>query len=205
VLPELTDDGELPPGVHIADWQEFQSRFGISSPRRLWLSGRLRTILELAASGGRLRRVFVWGSFVTAKPAPKDLDILLIMSEDFETDRMSAPAQAVFDSTRTKLLSDIFWARASIAQELLDLWPDTYRTPEPFENAILWNRCCHDSNGRPNAPRAAIRWQDYRRPDSVLSCDSHLPADDRKPSLQATFRKRIRKLSRERRTHLTTY
>ncbi|HEY2017539.1 MAG TPA: hypothetical protein VGH38_28735 [Bryobacteraceae bacterium] len=54
VLPELTIDVELPPGVHAADWQEFMSRFGGWSPRRLWLSGRLRTILELAASGGRL-------------------------------------------------------------------------------------------------------------------------------------------------------
>jgi len=123
VLPELTNDGELPPGVHIADWPEFESRFGGSSPRRLWLSGRLRTILELAAAGGRLRRVFIWGSFVTAKPAPRDLDILLIMSEDFEVDRMPAPAQAVFDFSRAKLLfeSDVFWARASIGHELLDL------------------------------------------------------------------------------------
>jgi hypothetical protein len=45
------------------------------------------------------------------------------MSEDFEVDRMSGPAQAVFDSTRAKLLfeSDVFWARASIGHELLDL------------------------------------------------------------------------------------
>jgi hypothetical protein len=134
VLPELTSDGELPPGVHIADWQEFKSRFGGSSPRRLWLSGRLQTILELAAAGGRLRRVFVWGSFVTAKPAPRDLDILPIMSEDFEADRMSAPAQAVFDSTRAKLLfeADVFWARGSIGHELLDLWLDTYQTSRSF-------------------------------------------------------------------------
>ncbi|HXA53052.1 MAG TPA: hypothetical protein VNV86_22195 [Candidatus Acidoferrum sp.] len=110
MLPELNDDGELPPGVHTADWREFESRFGVSSPRRLWLSGRLQVILELAATGGRLRRVFVWGSFVTAKPAPKDLDLLLIMSEDFEVERMSAPAQAAFDSTRARLLfeSDVF-------------------------------------------------------------------------------------------------
>jgi uncharacterized protein DUF6932 len=90
-------------------------------------------------AGTRRRRrttapVFVWGSFVTAKPAPRDLDILLIMSEDFEVDRMSAPAQAVFDSTRAKLLfeSDVFWARASIGQELLDLWLDTYQTSRSF-------------------------------------------------------------------------
>ena len=134
MLPELTIDGELPPGVHTADWPEFISRFGGSSPRRLWLSGRLRIILELAATCERLRRVFVWGSFVTAKPSPRDLDILLIMSDDFEVVQMSAPAQAIFDSTRAKLLfeSDVFCARASIGQEVLDLWLDTYQTSRSF-------------------------------------------------------------------------
>jgi len=134
VLPELTIDGELPPGVHTADWPEFISRFGGSSPRRLWLPSRLRTILELAATGGRLRRVFVWGSFVTAKTAPRDLDILLIMSDDFEVEQMSARAQAAFDSTRARLLfeADVFWARVSIGQEVLDLWLDTYQTSRSF-------------------------------------------------------------------------
>jgi hypothetical protein len=66
--------------------------------------------VELAATTGKLRRVFVWGSFVTAKPAPRDLDMLLIMDENFEVDRIAGPAQAVFDSMRAKLLfeSDVF-------------------------------------------------------------------------------------------------
>jgi hypothetical protein len=134
VLPELTDVGELPPGVHLAGWQEFQSRFGGSSPRRVWLSGRLRALLELAATNGKLRRIFIWGSFVTAKPSPKDLDILPIMDEDFEVEGITAPAQAVFDSVRAKLLfeSDVFWARASIGSEMLDLWLDTYQTSRSF-------------------------------------------------------------------------
>ena len=133
MLPDLTADGDLPPGVHVADWRELESRFGVSSPRRVWLSGRLKTILELADSGG-LRRVFVWGSFVTAKVAPNDLDLLLIMSEDFDVDRMPAPALAVFDSTRAKLLfeADVFWARASIGTAVLDLWLDTYQTSRGF-------------------------------------------------------------------------
>jgi hypothetical protein len=107
VLPELTADGELPPGVHIADWREFQSRFCGSSPRRIWLAGRFRAPVELAATSGKLRRVFVWGSFVTSKLAPRDIDILPIMDEDFETGQMSASAQAVFDSVRAKLLFEI--------------------------------------------------------------------------------------------------
>jgi predicted nucleotidyltransferase len=95
---------------------------------------RLRALLELAGAGGQLRRVFVWGSFVTGKPAPRDLDILLIMSEDFEVDRLAASAQAVFDSRRAKLLfeSDVFWARASIGDQVLELWLDTYQTSRSF-------------------------------------------------------------------------
>jgi hypothetical protein len=76
----------------------------------------------------------MWGSIVTAKPAPKDLDILLIMAEDFEVDGVAAPAQAVFDSVRAKLLfeSDVFWARASIGNEVLDLWLNTYQISRSF-------------------------------------------------------------------------
>ena len=119
----------------MADWPAFHSRFGGSSARRVWLAGRLWSLLELATSTRKVRRVFIWGSFVTAKPAPKDLDILLIMDEDFEVDQVPVPAQAVFDSVRAKLLfeSDVFWARASIGPELLDLWLDTYQTSRSFQ------------------------------------------------------------------------
>jgi len=56
------------------------------------------------------------------------------MAEDFEVDGVGAAAQAVFDSVRAKLLfeSDVFWARASIGQELLDLWLDTYQISRSF-------------------------------------------------------------------------
>jgi hypothetical protein len=58
---------------------------------------------------------FIWGSFVTAKPAPGDLDILLNMDEDFEADGVTAAAQALFNSVRAKLLfeSDVFRARGT--------------------------------------------------------------------------------------------
>ena len=56
------------------------------------------------------------------------------MDEDFEVDGAAAPAQAVFDSVRAKLLfeSDVFWARASIGNEVLDLWLDTYQISRSF-------------------------------------------------------------------------
>ncbi len=134
MLPEFTVEGDLPAGVHVANWEEFRSRFGAATSRRIWLFGRFHALLELAASTGKLRRAFVWGSFVTTKPVPKDLDILLIMEEDFEVEQIAAPAQAIFDSVRAKLVfeSDVFWARASIGGEVLQLWLETYQISRSF-------------------------------------------------------------------------
>jgi len=83
---------------------------------------------------GELRRIFVWGSFVTAKAVPRDLDILLIMDEDFEVERIPVLAQVVFNSVQAKLLfeSDVFWARSSIGEDVLRLWLETYQNSRSF-------------------------------------------------------------------------
>jgi len=134
VLPEFSLDGDLPAGVHFTSWREFRARFGKSSSRRVWLTSRLEALVDLVAKSGKLRRVFVWGSFVTGKPNPRDVDVLLIMDEDFEVERIALPAQAVFHSVRAKLLfeSDVFWARTSIGEEVLQLWLETYQTSRDF-------------------------------------------------------------------------
>jgi len=94
------------------------------------LFGRLDALASLAAGTGKLLRIFVWGSFVTEKPSPRDLDVLLIMSEDFEAGSLASPAQAVFESARARLLfeADVFWARVSIGEHALAMWLDTYQT-----------------------------------------------------------------------------
>jgi hypothetical protein len=121
VLPEFNSEGDLPSGVNVVAWQDFHSRFGLATPRRVWLLGRLR-------------RVFVWGSFVTTKPAPRDLDVLPIMDEDFEVERIAPPASEVFDSTRAKLRfeSDVFRGRASIGEEVLQTRLETYQISRTF-------------------------------------------------------------------------
>lgn len=134
VLAEFTSEGDLPLGVHSANWREFQSRFGTSTPRRVWLLGRLELLLGLATSTKKLRRVFVWGSYVSSKPSPNDLDILLIMDEDSEVERIDLSAQAIFDSVQAKLLfdADVFWARSSTGQETLRTWLETYQITRGF-------------------------------------------------------------------------
>ena len=49
------------------------------------------------------------------------------MDEDFVVEGVPVPARVLFDSIHSKLLfeSDVFWARASIGEEVLQLWLDT--------------------------------------------------------------------------------
>jgi len=53
---------------------------------------QLCSLVALAKSMGQLARVFLWGSFVTSKEAPNDLDVLLVMSTEFAVEAL--PAQA---------------------------------------------------------------------------------------------------------------
>jgi len=64
--------GNLPPGVHEATWQELEDRFGTSAWRKELLKGLRAALDSLAAAG--CRRVYIDGSFVTAKQEPGDFD-----------------------------------------------------------------------------------------------------------------------------------
>jgi hypothetical protein len=72
-IPELDPEtGNLPPGVHDATWDELVAAFG-PNDRRAEL---LRGLREAAESLGRAgcARVYIDGSFVTAKASPGDFD-----------------------------------------------------------------------------------------------------------------------------------
>jgi hypothetical protein len=62
----------LPPGVHEATWNDIAALFGSTAWRRDLLAGLLEALESLRAAG--CRRVYVDGSFVTAKEAPGDFD-----------------------------------------------------------------------------------------------------------------------------------
>ena len=59
--------------------------------------GSRRSLVALAKSTGQLARVFLWGSFVTSKEVPNDLDVLLVMSIEFAVEALPALTQVVFD------------------------------------------------------------------------------------------------------------
>ena len=73
MIPTFDDNGNLPPSVHFATWDEILERFGWTSRRRELLAG-LKAALEKLREAG-CRRIFVNGSFVTDKDEPGDIDV----------------------------------------------------------------------------------------------------------------------------------
>jgi hypothetical protein len=82
MIPDFSDDGLLPPGIHPATQDEFEKRFSIfnRSDRRLRLYENLGRLIDDARSSGIIDRFFVVGSYVTEEAEPNDFDCLLFVN-----------------------------------------------------------------------------------------------------------------------------
>jgi hypothetical protein len=122
-LPAFNDQGDLPPGVHRATLTEVAERFGRGTPQRQLVTGRLKRIYELAQNTGQLSRCVVFGSYVTAKPAPNDVDIILVMQDDFREPAAPPDARPLFNHQQAQqtLGASVFWVcPAGILLETVD-------------------------------------------------------------------------------------
>jgi predicted nucleotidyltransferase len=135
MIPEFNVDGNLPEGIHSVSEEEVLGHFATSSARRKWLGERVKEIFALAKSTGKVERIFVWGSFVTAKESPNDVDILLVMGEDFQLEAVPEECQHLFDYIRARVRfnTDVFWSKASIGEDTLSLWLETYQLTKDFK------------------------------------------------------------------------
>jgi hypothetical protein len=130
-LPATPPSGFLPPGVYVATLGKVVERFGAHSPRRQILANRLQELPSLARATARVRRVFLWGSFVTDAPFPRDVDVFLLMEEGFDrkVGRLPPLQRDVFDHERARVLfeADVFWATESVGEEALASWLSVYQ------------------------------------------------------------------------------
>jgi len=88
-LPPLTDAGELPLGVHRASLREILDQFGVGSAQRKVLALRLDRVYRLAEATNHLARFVVFGSFVTNKLEPQDVDVFLVMEDTFDASQQA--------------------------------------------------------------------------------------------------------------------
>lgn len=112
-LPLLAATGDLPQGVHRGSLHEVLNRFGQATSQRKLVGIRLARIYELVAATGHLRRFIVFGSFVTAKPDPNDVDVFMIMDDTFNLGQVTGEARLVFDHSvaQAHFGASIFWLR----------------------------------------------------------------------------------------------
>jgi hypothetical protein len=72
MIPEFNENGNLPPGVHWAEWEEFKEIFGTNLTRQRMVDGLELAMTLLKAAG--CRTIYIDGSFVTTKQKPGDFD-----------------------------------------------------------------------------------------------------------------------------------
>lgn len=118
-IPQFTDRGDLPLGVHLATLREVLGRFGLGSPQRKVLARRLEHIYELAQTSGHLKRFVVFGSFVTQKPEPKDVDVFLLMEDTFDGSQLAGEMRLLFDhaAAQAHFGASVFWLRCLAATD----------------------------------------------------------------------------------------
>ena len=116
-LPPFDAAGDLPAGVHAATLGEVRERLGAASPRRRALADRLDRLAALARATGHLRRLVVFGSFVTAAAAPNDVDVFLVMDDAFDVGRVSGEAAILFahGAAQAYFGASVFWVRSEAA------------------------------------------------------------------------------------------
>ena len=74
------------------------------------------------------------GEFCHRRKLPNDLDVLLVMDTEFAIEALLLQTQVAFDHVQARLRfqADVFWTKASIDPQVLQLWLDTYQTGKDF-------------------------------------------------------------------------
>jgi hypothetical protein len=85
MIPNLNDDGYLPPGIHQATIDEVVERFGVGSDDRVAEGQSLQWLIPMCRRAG-IVRLIVGGSFVTDRSEPRDVDCILVPGPDFVAD-----------------------------------------------------------------------------------------------------------------------
>jgi hypothetical protein len=73
----------------------------------------LKHLHELAVLTGRLRSFYVFGSFVSVAPAPRDVDVILIMRQGFRLEDCPRESATLFShaDAEARYAASVFWLR----------------------------------------------------------------------------------------------
>jgi hypothetical protein len=121
-LPGFDPSGDMPPGLYRATMGEVQSRFGVGGQKRRNAFATLKAIYDSVKKTGQLQRFIIFGSFVTAKPEPNDVDVFLVMSAEFEITEHARYNRDVFSHSEADRLigASAFWVTQRLPQAMIE-------------------------------------------------------------------------------------
>ena len=123
-IPPFDASGDLPEGIHFTTQEEITARFGAGTPQRHRVTANLLRVLHLAENTGKLERFLVYGSYITAKLAPNDVDVFLVMAADFDSADYAGETGALFDHQEADRVfgASVFFTPLSAGQAAIDLY-----------------------------------------------------------------------------------
>jgi Polymerase beta, Nucleotidyltransferase len=106
----------------IASLEEIGRQFGTSSPRRQFLFEQLKILTSVLRTTGSVKAAFLFGSFVTGKVSPNDIDLFVVMRAGFSTADLSQPTLTVFqhDNCRIRYHADVFWVTETVGEDRIN-------------------------------------------------------------------------------------
>jgi hypothetical protein len=83
----------------------------------------------MALATGKVDRFLIFGSYITAKSEPNDVDIVLVMSDDFNVAHLVPDTRGIFDHQQADAHfgASIFWVRRAMLFEPLEQFVESWQ------------------------------------------------------------------------------
>jgi len=117
----------------------FDRQFGNLTERRVELCETFQQWLIAAQSLSLLRQVWVFGSFVTKKPGPGDLDVVALFAAEFDTATVPVPLRHWFDHELCRELHeiDLFTMKETTSPETRIMILETFGRSRDGQESIV--------------------------------------------------------------------
>lgn len=108
--------------AEIASLDDLRIRFGTSTPRRQFLFRQLEIVIDGLRGTRSLKQVYLFGSFVSGKASPNDVDLLVVMKAGFSTTQLDRKVLELFqhDVCRIRYHADLFWVTEAVGNARIE-------------------------------------------------------------------------------------
>jgi len=108
--------------AEIASLDDLRIRFGTSTPRREFLFRQLEIIIDQLLVTRNVSQIYLFGSFVSGKASPNDVDLLVVMNAGFSTTQIGGKVLELFqhDVCRIRYHADLFWVTEAVGNARIE-------------------------------------------------------------------------------------